>query len=149
MTPQIEWFDRLMNVAEKFGIPVAMLVVVAFFLWKAAVFWAPILRGWGDKWSDETTKSQETMRSVANTSIELQRSNSMTLQAMALTLDAVHDTVNKIDPEACPLAGERTEQIRNIQSQIRLQRKQSEHRAAAMQGPSSPDTPGDNAQPTT
>ncbi len=146
MSVHLMTVEDSLKLLERYGVTPVMLAVVAFsigvvatILYREWLHWRPKVEGWINDWRVSAEKTQETHRNVASSSLDLQRSNSITLQGLALTLKAVHDRVQQFPEVACPLdlEGEAT-QIRNLRAELRAQRKLSESRVPPTEEPPPP-----------
>jgi hypothetical protein len=124
-----------LKLLERYGVTLVILavigaaiVVVATVLYREWLHWRPKVEGWINDWMTSAEKTQETHRTVATSSLDLQRSNSITMQGMALTIKSVHERVEKLSDAACPLGDEDKTEIVRLRKELRMQRKLSESR---------------------
>lgn len=135
--------EESLKLLERYGVTLVVLVAVTFgivvvagVLYREWLHWRPRVEGWMNEWMASAEKTQETHREVAKSSLDLQRSNSITLQGCALTLNAVHERVKQFPEVACPLDEDAHQtEIRKLREQLRQQRKLSESRPVTIANP--------------
>jgi hypothetical protein len=130
-----------LKLLERYGVTLVILAVMgaalallATVLYREWLHWRPKVEAWINEWRDSAEKTQEMHRTVASSSLDLQRSNSITMQGMALTIKSVHERVEKLSDAVCPLGDADKTEIVRLRQELREQRKLSESRLAG-QGP--------------
>jgi hypothetical protein len=113
---------------ERLGLPAVAVVALWIAATKILEWWAPRIERWADAWFTSNEKTQETYRNVATESLNLQRSNSVTMQGMALTITALHEKMAQQFP--CPLGempdlDDPLEKFRQLRIQQRTSRRQT------------------------
>ena len=109
---------------ERLGLPIVILIVLCWMAITATktlwLWWAPRIEKWAESWFTSNEKTQETYRNVAAASLDLQKSNSVTLQGMALTVSSMHNKLLEHVP--CPLGEDPSERFAELRKEMRTLR---------------------------
>lgn len=133
--------EDALKLVDRYGVTVVILVVIFFAVaiiaalaYREWLFWRPRIQGWINDWRVSREKTEETHRMVATTSLDLQRSNSITMQGYGVTLNAVYEKV--VADKGCVLSMDDPEKLKELRDQLRAQRKLTESRQ--LSSPSQP-----------
>lgn len=103
--PVIDW----MMWAERFGVPVAILVALAFSAWRTGAWLGPKLTGWVEfyletqrKRADTAEKNSQALSDAVEKTTQLQEENVETNKRFASSLEVIVPIIRKFDQIAFP-----------------------------------------------
>jgi hypothetical protein len=111
MLAQVQIESMIESMIDKLGFPVVVIIALALASWRAAKWWAPIIKDWGERFIGSHEKLVNSAVSIGESNTETLRSTTDTLKGQAITIAKIENTL---------------EALRNTQLEMHTQNQQNQ-----------------------